>query len=250
MVAIATASLLFLYTTPAEAQTMNFGTYDPVEGPMMKSTEGTDGDVGNGMEGLHDEYLADLESRQTSALQLRNEGRIASMSVPENWQLEKSTVTWETKSKTTAFNPASAGDTRLACFDSGANLTAQTAESFKSLLNQPNKTIYAETVDATGSKQIRGDRSQLNSLNELLGPLNDPTVFHMAKAATANVNGQRALVIDGQFVAGGKQYHGVMFPADNTYTRAQEVFYSASQANFAKYSETAMKAINSIRFKY
>ena len=247
MVAIATVSLFFLDTQFAEAQTMNFGTYDQVEGPAAK-TEMIETE--NGMEGLHDEYLADLENSQSSGLQLRNEGRIASMQVPENWQLEKSTTSWDAKSKTTAFNPSSAADARLACFDSGTSLSAPTAQSFKELLSQPNKTIYAETIDASGSKNIIGNKNQLNSLNELLGPLNDSTVFHMEKAVTATVNGQRALVIDGQFVAGGKQYHGVIFPTDNTFSKAQEVFYSANQANYDKYSDKAMKAINSIRFKY
>lgn len=229
---------------------MNFATYDQVEGPAGKAAEPMEGDRQNGMEGLQDEYLAELESQQAGGLQLQNEGRIASMRVPENWQLESSTATFESTSKTTAFNPSSAPDARLACFDSGINLTNETAQAFKSLLNQPNKTIYTEITDASGTKKISGNKQQLDALNELLGPLNDPTVFHMEKAVTANVNGQRALVIDGQFLAGGKQYHGVIFPTDNSYSKAQEVFYSASQANFGRYSDMAMKAINSIRFRY
>jgi len=245
-----------------EARTMadieNYRVAD-TEGTSAKAIENNALEMPSPSELLYDDYLKIMNDRQAVAqrpqdsgkpnsdqgknndgMKVLNEGRIMSLDLPQGWQPEKPQPAWENVSETRAFNPPNSPDTRLALFDRRVPLSNQSAEHLRGLLAKPDHTVFAKGADA----------SALNPLKEVLGNMTDQNVFDLRKVSTKTVNGQTALVVEGQWKGeGGKQYVGVIIPKDASAKETQEVFFSAKPADFNTYAAAANKAISSIVWK-
>ncbi len=156
-------------------------------------------------------------------------GRIESFRPPSNW----------CKSNNSGFDSAISIDFSpkesqaiLSIYQRRALVSASTAERFKDLLEDPCHSLSPD---------------ELGSIRQVLGNMSDQNAFELRHASSSAIGPQKVLLIEGEWKASRKQFHGLLFPDAEEPRQIQEVFFEAPPLEFLKHIHEADKAIRTLK---
>lgn len=160
---------------------------------------------------------------------------ISAISIPNSWKREIVEPGFGEVAKSTSFLPPDGDGTALALYDRGYPIAASEALQFQSILDKaPHKLTAAE----------------IEMLNEqVLGTVGDRSAFNITSAKTKMINGRNVLTIDGEWREGGKKFHGMYLPKDESGRMIQEMYYEGQEPHFSRHYSDAVKAMEAVRWK-
>ncbi|HEY9867590.1 MAG TPA: hypothetical protein V6D08_00160 [Candidatus Obscuribacterales bacterium] len=169
-------------------------------------------------------------------MRLRNHGQVAVIDLPEGW-VEKPAETMRTTIGTRSLREFHQPDEPEACicfYYRGLPLTTVGAAAFRTTLHQPEHLLSAKEIE---------------SLSEVLKERVDPWVFVIESARTLDWNGRRVLRLEGQYRETGANLIEIFVDCDGTGRAVQEIYFIAPAGSFARYAQTADKALRTIQWK-
>lgn len=178
-----------------------------------------------------------LHSEAMSLLAMRtlNQGNVDQMLIPNGWVEEKMPAGMGGigTRNLREFHPPEDPTAKLAIFYRGLPVDDASAANLQSVLKQPEHTLSTQEIQ--GLKNVLRERS-------------DPEVVSLNSAKTETINGQRVLVIEGQYKQTGSNIKEIFVSNDKS-GAVQEIYFQAPANSYGKYSPMADQALKSIRWK-
>ncbi len=169
---------------------------------------------------------------------VKDHGQINSMDLPAGWNLKPSEGNpgIGTRSYQEA-SPKNNPDVSLSFFYRGLPVPAQDGTNFKNVLEQKPHELSAD---------------ELRSLSNVLSQ-KTPLDSDQFKLRTEELNGKNVLVVEGSYPASrdaaAQQIHELYVNASGDGRAVQEIFYQAPADAYGKYSDQALNALKSIKWK-
>lgn len=167
-------------------------------------------------------------------LEIKNYGRVASMSMPPGW-LETMLKNQSTdKSKLREFHHPTNSLVRIDLYFRGYKISNSAADSFKLLLSKrPHFLTPAE----------------LKSFGEVLSDRGTSDKFKMLVAATRDINNNTVLVIEGRQCATQEDAYILYIDIDGTGSLVQEISFQSPHNEYPHCFSHAMSAFKSIQWR-
>ncbi|MBX9696099.1 MAG: hypothetical protein K2Z81_27170 [Cyanobacteria bacterium] len=158
---------------------------------------------------------------------------IEGINSPAGWQKEIEERGLDRNSRSVNFYPPDGSDTVLSVFDRGFPVAGSGGDEFQTLLSKDPHPLTASELDSMGE--------------QVLGTLSDKSAFKISRAETRDLNGQKALVVEGEWLSSNKKFHGYFVPGEDNHI--QELYFEGVDPSFSKHFSDAFDSINSVRWK-
>jgi hypothetical protein len=159
---------------------------------------------------------------------------IDALTIPRAWQKEVNEPSFGEVAKSLSFFPPDGEGTALALYDRGFPIASSEAQRFQSILDKEPHVLSPAEI------------STLNA--QVLGTVGDRSAFQINKAETKVVNGKTVLAVDGEWKEGGKKFHGLFVPKDESAREIQEVYFEGQEPHYSKFLPDARQSMQSIKW--
>jgi hypothetical protein len=165
--------------------------------------------------------------------ELKNEGQISSMQLPENWVEAKAAKT-SANDHLREFVSSANEDVKLCFYYRGKTIGAGSARDFHGILQEPDHMLSEEEIE---------------SLSIVLRNAAYAESFSTSSIKTQTVNGKRVLIVEGIWRVNQIFDLSIFIDSDNTGSVVQEIHFFAPALNSDNYLKDAHEAIESITWK-
>jgi len=165
--------------------------------------------------------------------ELKNEGQICSMQLPENWVEAKAAKT-SANDHLREFVSSANEDVKLCFYYRGKTIAAGAARDFYGILQEPDHMLSQDEIE---------------SLSIVLRNAAYTESFSTSSIKTQTINGRRVLIVEGIWRVNQIFDLSIFIDSDNTGSIVQEIHFFASALNYVNYRKEAQEAIESITWK-
>ncbi len=158
---------------------------------------------------------------------------LVGMKAPAGWQKEIDERGIDRNARSVNYYPPDGSDTVLSLFDRGHPVVGPGGNDFREILSKAPHPLTAEELE-TMSDQV-------------LGNLADSSAFKISRAETRDLNGQKALVVEGEWLTSNKKFNGYFVPGENNHIR--ELYLEGVDPSFSRHFTEAVTAINTARWQ-
>ncbi len=166
-------------------------------------------------------------------VELKNEGQISSMQLPENW-VEAKAVKTLAGDQLREFISSANEDVKLCFYYRGKTIAAGAARDFCGILQEHDHMLSEEEIE---------------SLSIVLRNAAYAESFATSSIKTQTINGKRVLIVEGIWRVNQIFDLSIFIDSDNTGSAVQEIHFFAPALNYASYLNDALVAIESITWK-
>ncbi len=165
--------------------------------------------------------------------ELKNEGQISSMQLPENWVEAKAAKTLANDHLREFVSSANA-DVKLCFYYRGKTIAAGAARDFCGVLQEPEHILTEEEIE---------------SLSIVLRNAAYAESFSTSSIKTETINGKRVLIVEGIWQVNQIFDLSIFIDSDKSGSAVQEIHFFAPALNYVNYLKEAQEAIESITWK-
>lgn len=174
-----------------------------------------------------------VADKQSAGPQHYSSGNIDNIDIPDGWTKGKHSQFAGNRYDEYVPKGASDNSCRLQFYERGTKLREEDADNFKKILSQPDHQLSKDEIKSLGSVL---DNKQLE------------TDFRVDRSWTATLNGQRVLMVEGEFLEDQRKNLSMITAADGG-SRTQEVSYMAPADKYALKKDDAIKSLKTISWK-
>ena len=170
----------------------------------------------------------------TANMELLNQGKIARIILPDDWQEDPHAAASTTTGYLRRFRPPGESDVEFAFYYRGGVVSDATAQQLRATMEAPPHSL---------------SDTELAALSELLGDKCDAESFRLQGARTAVHNARRVLVIQGEWTITERETLHAFVDVESSGFVVEEIIYTAPKESYQHHLKAARGALKTIEWK-
>ncbi len=157
-------------------------------------------------------------------------GQVENVTLRTDWEAG---VSQETPARFTEYHSSQSPETKLCFYYRGYRLSETSSATFAQLLDKPDHAL---------------SKSEIKSLQEVLGVRADEQTYKILDARTQQLNGKHVLILRGKYLDKQYENESVFVDSDGSGSAVQEIYWQSPKADYVAQGQ-AKAALRSITWK-